>query len=140
MSVAARALAAAGVLLSSPAFAGTCDLRFNTGALLQDVRLAETRTEQTVGLANLDDAGPGMLFAWSKAEPRVLWMRDTRVPLTVGWIDADGVIFALEDMAPETDKMHLSMEPAAAALELPRGAFERHGLAAGVRLVDRDCR
>ena len=139
MSVAARVLAAAGALLSGPSLAATCNLTFDTGAVLRGVPVAETRAEQSAGLANLDDVGSGMLFAWPTAEPRVLWMHDTRVPLTVGWIDADGVLFGLEDMAPKTDTMHLSMEPAVAALELPRGAFERRGLAAGARLVKRDC-
>jgi len=137
---AAGYLVIVGALLSGPASATTCDLTFEGGNVLRDVPVAETRTEQERGLSDRDDVGPGMLFTWSTAEPRVVWMRDTRVPLTVGWIDAEGVLFGFEDMEPETDDMHLSMEPAAAALELPQGAFERHGLAEGDRLLSRDCR
>ena len=139
MTVPAWSLAAAVALLSGSALGATCDLTFDTGATIEGVPLAETRVEQTAGLAHRDDVGSGMLFVWPAAEPRVLWMRDVRVPLTVGWIDADGVLFALDDMAPESDAMHLSMDPAAAALELPRGAFEDHGLGPGDRLVGRDC-
>lgn len=91
------------------------------------------------GLMFRDDVGPGMLFSWPSAEQRVFWMHNTPTPLSVGFISADGTLFAIEDMAPETDDYHYSQMPALDALELVQGEFARKGLIPGSRLLGRKC-
>lgn len=118
---------------------GICSLTFDSGVVLNGVALAQSKETQTRGLSDSDEAGGGMLFAWREAEPRVVWMRDTRVPLTLAWIDDGGRLFGIEDLKPNTDVFHLSLMPAVAALELPRGDFARRRLAEGDRLVSRSC-
>lgn len=80
-----------------------------------------------------------MLFTWETAEPRVFWMRDTRVPLSIGFFDDTGLLFAIQDMQPETDDYHYSIKPASDALELEQGQFQAHGLREGDRLIERTC-
>lgn len=80
-----------------------------------------------------------MLFTWTKAEPRVFWMRNTRVPLSIGFFDETGLLFQIEDMLPATDNRHISIKSASDALELARGQFQAHGLEKGVRLIGRTC-
>ncbi|MCR5860130.1 DUF192 domain-containing protein [Mesorhizobium sp. J428] len=140
-------LAAFALVLALPAASASaagpdevCDLHFSGGAILPAVPVAKTVAAQATGLANRDDAGPGLLFSWPKAEPRVFWMRDTHFPLTVGFFGADGVLFAQANMQPMTDTYHFSVSPAADALELAQGQFERHGLRIGSRIVSRECR
>lgn len=118
----------------------SCDLHFSNGVVLQGVPVAETVEQQARGLSRLDDPGAGMLFTWANYEPRVFWMRDTYVPLSVGFFDREGLLFAITDMEPNTDTYHFSILPAADALELGAGEFGRQGLDVGVRLVDRECR
>lgn len=117
----------------------TCTLAFDGGQVLADIPLAENSAQQTRGLSKRDDVGPGMLFAWPDEAPRVFWMKDTRVPLSIGFFRADGLLFRIIDMEPETTDYHYSALPAVAALELPRGGFRAHGLRLGSRLIERRC-
>lgn len=116
-----------------------CDLYFSNGMTLLGVPVAKTIAQQSKGLAKRDDVGPGLLFSWAKAEPQVFWMRDTWVPLSVGFFDDTGRLFAIEDMQPETDEYHFSIKPVSDALELAEGQFQAYGLKEGVRLVGRTC-
>lgn len=117
-----------------------CDLTFSGNVELGGVPIARTKEQQAKGLSNRDDVGPGMLFAFDPPGPLAFWMRDTRVPLTIAFISADGELFALEDMVPMSDKYHLSILPALFALELAHGQFEREGLTVGSRLLKYECR
>jgi len=134
-------IAATGIASAQEQAAPTrfCELLFSNGATLTDVPLAETPAQMAKGLSGVDQVGRGMFFAWSDEQPRVVWMRGTRVPLSVGFIAADGTLFAIEDMTPNTDTPHLSMKPAKDALELPQGEFARQGINQGDRLLRRHC-
>jgi len=111
-----------------------CDLAFSTGLVLSDVPVARTQDEQSRGLSKRDDIGPGMLFAWPNARPVSFWMKDTFVPLSIGFFDASGVLFSIQDMTPQSLKAHPSVLPALHALELRQGDFQRLGIALGTRL------
>lgn len=117
-----------------------CDLHFSGDIILLGVPVAKTVAAQSQGLSKRDDIGPGLLFSWPTSEPRVFWMRDTRVALTVGYFDADGLLFATDDMRPMSDTYHFSIQPASDALELAQGEFNRRGLSVGSRLIRRECR
>ncbi|MCK9468063.1 MAG: DUF192 domain-containing protein [Porticoccaceae bacterium] len=116
-----------------------CTLHFSNGVVLESVPVARTKAQKAKGLSGTDKVGRGMLFTWEDAEPRVFWMRDTRVPLSVGFFDAEGLLFGVVDMEPETDDYHFSIKPAADALELEAGQFQQYGLIKGVRLLNRTC-
>jgi len=111
-----------------------CTLSFSTGLQIPDVPVARTPTEQSRGLSNLDDIGPGMLFAWPDARPVSFWMKDTFVALSIGFFDASGVLFSIQDMTPQSLKTHPSVLPALHALELRQGDFQRLGIPLGTRL------
>jgi len=111
-----------------------CDLSFSNGLVLNGVPVARTPMEQSRGLSQRDDVGPGMLFAWPDARPVSFWMKDTYVPLSIGFFDASGVLFSIQDMVPQSLKTHPSVLPALHALELQQGDFQRFGLALGTRL------
>ncbi|MCO5066951.1 MAG: DUF192 domain-containing protein [Rhizobiaceae bacterium] len=117
-----------------------CTLYFSGNISLANVPVARTAAQMAQGLMYREDAGSGMLFSWPSTEPRVFWMRNTHMPLSVGFISADGTLFAIEDMAPNTDDYHYSIQPASDALELAQGAFVRNGLTPGSRLIRRECR
>jgi uncharacterized membrane protein (UPF0127 family) len=120
--------------------AESCTLTFSGNAQLRDVPVARTEAQQSKGLAGLDAVGAGMLFSWDKPAPRVFWMHNTRVPLSIAFLSSDGQVFAIEDMQPNTDTYHLSGGPALDALELAQGGFVRHGIRVGSRLIRRECK
>jgi len=111
-----------------------CALSFSHGLVMDDVPVARTQMEQSQGLSNRHDIGPGMLFAWSDARPVSFWMKDTYVPLSIGFFDASGVLFSVQDMTPQSLKTHPSVLPALHALELKQGDFQRLGITLGTRL------
>ncbi len=117
-----------------------CTLYFSNGAVLKSVPVARTKEQKAKGLSGTNEIGHGMLFTWDNAEPRVFWMRDTLVPLSIGFIDAKGTLFGVESMEPETDEYHLSMRPATDALELEVDQFQQNGLVEGVSLLKRVCK
>ncbi|AIV73609.1 hypothetical protein X994_6617 (plasmid) [Burkholderia pseudomallei] len=117
-----------------------CTLHFSGGVTLADVPVAKTQEQQARGLMHRDDVGPGMLFSWPDAAERVFWMHNTPSPLSIGFFDAAGQLFAIKDMQPNSDEYHFSGQPAQDALELAQGQFQARGLAIGTRLVSRDCR
>lgn len=79
-------------------------------------------------------ANHGMLFVFPTAETQCMWMRNTLLPLSVAFIDANGVITNIADMQPQNDTSHCSSRPAPYALEMNQGWFAAKGLKAGVKL------
>lgn len=133
-------LAGAGAVQPAANPTERCTLYFSGNITLVDVPVARTPAQMAQGLMFRKDAGSGMLFSWRSAGQRVFWMRNTHVALSVGFIAADGTLFAIEDMMPDTDDYHYSSEPATDALELAQGEFARKGLTLGSRLLGRECR
>lgn len=73
-----------------------------------------------------------MLFVFPSAEPRAFYMRNTLVPLSLAYIDSEGVIAEIHDLQPRDE----SSVPSQAAniqfvLEVPQGWFKRHNISPG---------
>jgi uncharacterized membrane protein (UPF0127 family) len=144
-----RQLTALGVLLlpfvsvccgAHAANFGTCDLFFSNGIFIEAIPLATTVEQRSSGLAKRKDIGKGMLFSWVNTEPRAFSMRGVEFPLSIGFLSADGTLFAIEHMEAGSDKFYLSMQPAADAIELAIGQFENVGLVVGSKLIRRKCK
>ena len=112
-----------------------CDLYFSTGLVLRTVPVAVTQKAQAEGLSKRLQIGTGMLFAWHTSAQRFFWMHNTWVPLSIGYFDAKGRLFSIQDMEQNTDKIHSSIKPALLALELPRGGFAAYQLKIGDRIL-----
>jgi hypothetical protein len=54
-----------------------------------------------------------------------MWMKNTVIPLSVAFIDANGVILNIEEMKPLTETTHASAGQAQFALEMSGGWFAR---------------
>jgi uncharacterized membrane protein (UPF0127 family) len=76
----------------------------------------------------------GMLFVYATAQVRSFWMRNTRIPLDIAFIDANGVILNVLQMEPQSDDNYFSRGPMMYALEMNQGWFEAHGVGPGDRL------
>ena len=76
----------------------------------------------------------GMLFVYGTTQVRSFWMRNTRIPLDIAFIDASGVIINILQMEPQSDQNYFSQGPMMYALEMDQGWFEANGVGAGDRL------
>ena len=76
----------------------------------------------------------GMLFIFDEATQHCMWMKNTLIPLSVAFIDEQGAIINIEDMAPKTENSHCARKPARYALEMNRGWFAARGIKPGSRI------
>ena len=81
----------------------------------------------------------GMLFVFDRIDRHAMWMMNTYIPLSVAFLDAQGVIINIADMAPHTTNAHGATQPAKYALEMNLGWFRKHGIGSGARVegIDR---
>lgn len=109
---------------------------------LVTVEVAETPEQQRVGLSGRDSLAEdrGMVFVFFEERETGFWMKDTTIPLSIAYFDAEGEIVKILDMEPcETDPCPLYDPgvPYMGALEVNQGAFEEWGIEEGdtVRLT-----
>jgi hypothetical protein len=76
----------------------------------------------------------GMLFVFDEAAPHCMWMKNTYIPLSVAFLDAQGVIINIADMTPHSEQSHCATRPAVYALEMTQGWFAQRGIKAGAKL------
>jgi uncharacterized protein len=113
--------------------AQTAALQLSVGAHLIQSEVAVTEAEKRLGLMNRDRLGAnkGMLFYYGQPTNICMWMKNTRIPLSVAFIDAQGIIINIEDMKPMTLKSHCAGKPARFALEMNRGWFAKRNIRPG---------
>lgn len=101
------------------------------------VEIADEPAERSKGLMYRDTLGAddGMLFVYPDSQERSFWMHNTRIPLTIAYIDAEGRIVHLADMTPLSDASVPSNALAMYALEMNRGWFATHGVTVGTRVT-----
>ncbi len=111
-------------------------LKLRVGRHRIKAEVAATLEARDIGLMNKRSlpVDHGMLFVFPEAHRHCMWMRNTRIPLSVAFIDDRGAIVNIEDMQPNTDDYHCAAKPVRYALEMDRGWFKRRGLAAGVQI------
>jgi len=77
--------------------------------------------------------GTAMLFVFADATPRSFYMRNTYVPLSIGYITPDGVLEEIYDMQPRNENSVPSKsENIQFVLEVPQGWFKRHNISTGM--------
>jgi hypothetical protein len=76
----------------------------------------------------------GMLFVLPADEPPAFWMRDTFIPLSLAFLDAEGTILSIVDLMPLDETMRVGPEAARYALEVNRGWFAERGIVPGARV------
>ncbi len=91
---------------------------------------------RTMGLMYRESLGrnEGMLFVFNERAKECFWMKNTRIPLSIAFLADDGLIINIAEMTPYDESSHCAAQPVRFALEMERGWFVRHGIAAGQRL------
>jgi uncharacterized membrane protein (UPF0127 family) len=95
--------------------------------------VASTDATRSTGLMHrrMMPENRGMLFVFSDVALHGMWMMNTYLPLSVAFLDRDGVIINIADMEPHTQNSHHATRPAKYALEMNRGWFKKRGVKPG---------
>ena len=103
-----------------------------------DIYLARNGEQQRRGLMFVRNlpATTGMLFIYQGEEMRSMWMKNTYIPLDMGFARADGSVSSvLHDVEPLTLTARASREPVRYVLELNAGTARRFGIGNRSRIV-----
>jgi uncharacterized membrane protein (UPF0127 family) len=98
--------------------------------------VARTDEQRQIGLMfrRRMAAHEGMLFVFEAPATQCFWMRNTLIPLAAAFVDDDGSIVNVEEMAPQTDASHCSRKPVRYVLEMNQAWFSKRGLKPGFKL------
>jgi uncharacterized membrane protein (UPF0127 family) len=98
--------------------------------------VARDDEERARGLMHVSSLPPnsGMAFVYPKPTTTTFWMKDTMIPLSIAFWDADGRIVDILEMTPckeDSCPPYTSRAPYTTALEMSAGWYERHGVRIG---------
>lgn len=96
--------------------------------------IANTPALRELGLMHRTQLAPGtgMLFIFERNDRHCFWMKSTPLPLSIAFIDEQGRIASLADMAPHSTALHCPPTPIRYALEVTQGDFQPHNIAPGM--------
>ncbi|MDB5774311.1 MAG: hypothetical protein JWP38_444 [Herbaspirillum sp.] len=105
----------------------------NAGMYVIQAEVASTEAQREQGLMfrKTMEANHGMAFVFGEPAGVCMWMKNTLLPLSVAFLDADGRIINIEDMKEETIDSHCATQPATYALEMNLGWFKQKNIKPG---------
>ena len=117
----------------------TIDERFaiKVGDRTVAMQVAASHDEMERGLMFRSSLGAdeGMIFVYDQPQQMNFWMRNTEIPLNIGFFDAGGELKETYEMYPHDEKTVSSHSRALQyALEMNPGWFSRNGLKPGAKL------
>ena len=101
------------------------------------VEVATNPTGHQCGLAFRDELASdrGMLFVYPREQELRFWMKDTRIDLSIAYLDSDGNILEMHDMdSDDPYRQTISGQPARYALEVNQGWFLTNDIKVGDRV------
>ncbi len=75
----------------------------------------------------------GMLFIFDKSEKLSFWMKNTYIPLDIGYFDENKRLIEVHQMKPQSLEPVESSRKAKYALEMNKGWFEKRKIKNGMR-------
>lgn len=110
--------------------AGCAEINLHIGNHIIRADIANTQQSRSAGLMNSPGlcANCGMLFIFPKPGKYNFWMKDTPLPLSIAFIDANGSILNIAEMEANTLQSHSSQDQTLYALEMNKGWFAEHGV------------
>ena len=124
-------------VLAAPAIAQELPaVQLSAGMHLIRAEVAADYPTRGRGLMHRKSLAPnaGMLFIFDGAAIHCMWMKNTYIPLSVAFLDAQGTIVSIADMQPHSEQSHCAAKPALYALEMTQGWFAQRGIKPGAKL------
>ena len=113
----------------------TSHVKVSSHPLKVELALSEEQRERGLMYRKQLGHDEGMVFVFDEPAYQSMWMKNTLIPLSVAFLDADGRILNILDMQPETLDTHTSAGPARYAIETNIGWFERNKVKAGDKVT-----
>ena len=101
------------------------------------LELARTSKTRETGLMYRENLpkGEGMIFVFENPQPQRFWMKNTRIPLDIGYFSADGRLREVHRGQPyDLSGMPSRAKDLQFVVELYEGEFKRMGITLGSRL------
>jgi len=116
--------------------AGLATVKMQIGKRTFTLEVADTSASQEHGLMERDSmpSDHGMIFVFPQEQERFFWMKNTRFPLDIIFVDASGKIVSIHQMRAYDLHTTPSDAPAKYAIELNAGAAGDAGVQAGDKL------
>ena len=110
--------------------------KITVGSSRLKVKKARTKAQHHRGLMFVDDLkeDEGMLFSYSKEKFLSFWMKNTKLRLSIAFIDKNYKILQIEKLTPLSEKSVLSKSPAKYALEVNQGWFIKNNIKIGDKI------
>ena len=110
--------------------------KLTTGIHVITAEVAATPHSRMIGLMMRDRLAPnhGMVFVFEDKSQHCFWMRNTLIALSIAFIDDDGTIVSIADMAPKSEVSTCPPRPIRYALEMDQGWFAKRGVSAGKKI------
>ena len=124
-------------LLSSSASAEIPLIHLKVSGYTLSAEVAYKKESRIKGLAyrNFMKKNSGMLFIFPEASIHSMWMVNTYIPLSVAFLDKNGMILNIIDMSPHTRTRNSATSKAKYALEMNLGWFSSRSIKAGEKIT-----
>ena len=106
-----------------------------------NVEVADTDQKRAKGLMHRKEleTNSGMLFVFPREQYMHFWMKNTYIPLSIAFIDRQGVIREIQHMKPlDASIIYSSKSKGLYALEVNRNWFRRNSIRVGSRVLNID--
>ena len=116
-----------------PAIAFTEPKVINLKSILPNIEIADNFSSRRRGLMFRSSlqSNTGMLFVWEDYTSRCMWMKNTKIPLSIAFMSKEKEILEIYDMVPMSEASTCSKNKAAFALEVNKGWFKEHNISSG---------
>lgn len=133
------------LLLAAKTFAAEVafeKIDIKVGNVKVHAQIADDEEKREHGLMFIKSLPPndGMLFVFEDERPLSFWMKNTLIPLSIGFFNAQGELVDMQEMKPADSLMekrpptYPSAAPAAFALEMNTGWFKKNHINIGSKL------
>jgi len=105
-------------------------VKMKIGTQTFDLEIARTSEQQALGLMKRDSMprDHGMIFVFPEERMLEFWMKDTRIPLDIMYLDSKGKVVSVSQMQPYDLTSVSSEVPAQYAIELNAGMVKQAGI------------
>ncbi|MCS7205753.1 MAG: DUF192 domain-containing protein [Leptospiraceae bacterium] len=109
-------------------FSKKYEIKINEHSLLVELAVTQEQRQKGLMYRNHLHENEGMLFVFPYEDYHSFWMKNTFIPLDIGFFDKEGFLTEVQTMKPNTEKTYTPSEPIMYAVEVNSGWFAKRNL------------